>query len=89
MRMIIIYFSRLYKLDEQGSHFENLKNFIKFLNENDYRLHFVKVCEVCKVPRHCEVWEIRQLRIIIIMRMILIYKVSGGQEHHGWLPLYI
>jgi hypothetical protein len=23
------------------------------------------------------------------MRMILIYKVSGGQEHHGWLPLYI
>jgi hypothetical protein len=46
--MIIIYFSRLYKLDEQGSHFENLKNFIKFLNENDYRLHFVKFVKFVK-----------------------------------------
>ena len=48
MRMIIIYFSRLYKLDEQGSYFENLKNFIKFLNENDYRLHFAKFVKFVK-----------------------------------------
>jgi hypothetical protein len=48
MRMIIIYFSRLYKLDEHGSHFENLKNFIKFLNENDYRLHFAKFVKFVK-----------------------------------------
>lgn len=42
MRMIIIYFSRLYKLDANDSHLENLENFIKFLNENDSHLHFAK-----------------------------------------------
>jgi hypothetical protein len=48
MRMIIIYFSRLYKLDANGYHFENLENFIKFLNENDYRLHFTKFVKFVK-----------------------------------------